>query len=100
MNGTNLKKKIRQNTLTMLHLPHGLMIVASLLVGFVFLSWPAAAHAATDPCAVLKREEISKIFGETFGDPTRTRHTTGTFRRFPCELRVHGQDSDLRCELL
>ena len=36
-----------------------------------------AAHAATDYCALVKPEEISKAFGENFNPPTRQSTPTG-----------------------
>jgi hypothetical protein len=41
------------------------------LTAIVSLSLPVSAHAATDPCAMVKPEEILKVFGETFGPPDR-----------------------------
>jgi len=41
------------------------------LSAIAILSTSALAHAATDPCALVTPEEISKVFGETFGPPDR-----------------------------
>jgi hypothetical protein len=48
-----------------------------LLIALIFLSVPAATRAATDPCALVKPEEISKAFGETVGAPDRVATPAG-----------------------
>jgi hypothetical protein len=45
--------------------------LAAAIAYILFLSWPVDTFAATDPCAVLKAEEISKELGDTFGAPAR-----------------------------
>jgi hypothetical protein len=50
----------------------GLAVRVMLVTVIVFLSWSVDALAASDACAALKPEEISKVFGEAFGPPARS----------------------------
>jgi Penicillin binding protein transpeptidase domain len=57
----------------------GSVTLMPLLAANVLLHFPAGALAATDPCAVVKPEEISKIFDDSFGSPERKEIPPGPF---------------------
>ena len=56
-----------------------ILIAALLLIANISLIHPALLLAATDPCAALKPEEISKTLGDTFGAPTKQSTPPGPF---------------------
>jgi hypothetical protein len=65
-------------------LRHGLLVVA--LASAVVLALPITAGAATkNPCKLVKRSEISKIFGQTVGKPIAQLSTPVSKQ---CEFKV------------
>ncbi len=78
--GFGIGKRLPQNTAgSRSHRSGNYGFVTSLLAAVLFLTCPAAVLAGTDVCSVLKPEDIAKIFGSTFGAPTRQATPPGPF---------------------
>ena len=73
------KQNPRNTTCLRFDRQYQLSILILLIAAVISVSLPSRVFAVTDPCAVFKPEEISKVLGDTFGGPTKQATPPGPF---------------------